>query len=63
MAVRVYCSVLAPEDVKLTNNEVEFIVGDEKHSFYLSRRAMCKLIEQMSHAIGETLEEMMGVSD
>lgn len=63
MTSKVFCSVLAPEDVKLTQSEIEFNVGGEKFSFYLSRRAMCKLIEQMSHAIGETLEEMLGVYD
>lgn len=57
------CSVLTEENVSLKGNEIIFNIHGQTDSFYLSRRAMCKLIGLMNEAIGETLDEILGVYD
>lgn len=61
--VKTRCTVLTEENVSLKGNEIIFNVHGQTDSFYLSRRAMCKLIGLMNEAIGETLDEILGVYD
>ena len=56
MSEKIRCTVLTKEDVSLKGHAITFDIYGEKDTFYLSRNAMLKLINQMSAYLSEKSE-------